>query len=85
MPSTMPSAIGHPPFSAALYGVSVVACPAAENSMTPPQLHISLDELFNVGMLASRTVGAPTIHGAMVIGTHGIGVRRIFGKARSSE
>jgi len=38
------------------------------------QLHISLDELFNAGMLPINTVGAPTIQGAVVTGMHGIGV-----------
>src|SRR4249920_2137851 len=42
--------------------------------MTPPQLHISFDELFSVGMFAMSTVGAPTTQGAVVMGTHGIGV-----------
>src|SRR5436190_22228201 len=43
--------------------------------MTPPQLHISLDELLSAGMFPSRTVGAPTAQGAAVTGMQGMGVR----------
>src|SRR6266850_5770316 len=42
--------------------------------MTPPHAHISLDVLLSAGIFASMTVGEPTIHGAGVTGTHGIGV-----------
>jgi hypothetical protein len=43
--------------------------------MTPPQLHISFEELFSAGLLAIITVGAPGAQGALVTGIHGIGVR----------
>jgi len=43
--------------------------------MTPPQLHMHLQVIFKAGMLPIITVGEPGIHGAMVIGMHGIGVR----------
>src|SRR5215472_19094699 len=43
--------------------------------MTPPQMHISLHWLSRVGLLASRTVGTPGTHGAVVTGIQGIGVR----------
>lgn len=42
--------------------------------MTPPQLHMHFDTLSSAGILAIRTVGAPTTHGDDVAGTHGIGV-----------
>jgi len=42
--------------------------------MTPPQVHISFEELSNAGILAMRTVGDPGTHGASVIGMHGAGV-----------
>ena len=42
--------------------------------MTPAHMHISFALLFKIGMLPSSTVGAPTIHGAGVLGIHGIGV-----------
>ncbi len=43
--------------------------------MTPPQLHISFELLSSVGILPIRMVGEPTIQGAVVTGTQGIGVR----------
>ncbi len=43
--------------------------------ITPPQLHMHFDTLSSAGMLAIRTVGAPTTHGDDVAGTQGIGVR----------
>ena len=42
--------------------------------MTPPQLHISFDELFSAGMLPISTVGAPGTQGATVTGIQGMGV-----------
>ena len=42
--------------------------------ITPPQLHISFEELLRVGMFPSNTFGFPGAHGAMVMGMHGIGV-----------
>lgn len=43
--------------------------------MTPAQLHIRVEELLSAGIFATITVGAPTIHGAVVMGMQGIGVR----------
>lgn len=43
--------------------------------MTPPQMHISCDTLSSVGKFASRTVGAPAIQGAGVLGMQGMGVK----------
>jgi len=42
--------------------------------MTPPHMHISVEVLSRVGIIASITVGAPGTHGATVMGMHGIGV-----------
>src|SRR5262249_45762590 len=57
------------------YGTLTVNWPGDVIWMTPPQLQISLEESFRAGMLPMRTVGAPMIHGPVVTGTHGIGVR----------
>ena len=43
--------------------------------ITPPQLHMSFDELFNVGIFPKSTFGLPGTHGAMVMGIHGMGVK----------
>lgn len=43
--------------------------------MTPPQLHMHLDELFSAGMFATSTVGEPGTHGAAVTGMQGMGVK----------
>ena len=43
--------------------------------MTPPQLHVQVDELFRAGTLPIITVGDPGVQGAAVTGTQGIGVR----------
>src|SRR5579859_5602050 len=42
--------------------------------MTPAQLHISVQELLSAGMLPIKTSGVPGTQGAVVTGTHGIGV-----------
>jgi len=42
--------------------------------MTPAHMHISLHVLSNDGMLPSKTVGAPGVHGAVVAGMQGMGV-----------
>ncbi len=44
-------------------------------SITPPQVHINLEESFKVGSLPNIWVGDPGIHGAMVMGMHGMGVK----------
>jgi hypothetical protein len=43
--------------------------------MTPPQLHINLDELFKAGKLPTNTVGDPGTQGAAVAGIQGMGVK----------
>src|SRR5664279_3208202 len=42
--------------------------------MTPPHMHIKVEESSSAGMLASITVGAPGAQGAVVAGMQGIGV-----------
>jgi hypothetical protein len=42
--------------------------------ITPPQLHIHLEELLSAGMLATSTVGEPGTQGAAVTGIQGCGV-----------
>lgn len=42
--------------------------------ITPPQLHMHLETLSSAGLLAIRTVGAPTTQGAAVAGIQGMGV-----------
>jgi hypothetical protein len=42
--------------------------------MTPAQLHINFGILLSTGILAISTVGAPSVHGAVVTGIHGMGV-----------
>lgn len=52
----------------------VVNWPGTLICMMPPQLHISLEELFSAGMLPINTVGAPGAQGAAVTGRQGMGV-----------
>ncbi len=49
-------------------------CPAVLILITPPQLHIRILESVSAGNAPIRTVGIPVTHGAMVMGTQGIGV-----------
>lgn len=42
--------------------------------ITPPQVHIRVDVLFNAGILAIITVGEPGVQGAAVTGIQGMGV-----------
>lgn len=58
----------------AYQGILTVACPAKLIEITPPNEHISLDELFSAGMLAIITVAHPGAQGAAIIGVQGIGV-----------
>lgn len=51
-----------------------VVCPGLAKVITPPQLHTKVEVLFSAGALHSITVGAPTIHGAVVTGRQGMGV-----------
>jgi len=53
----------------------VVTWPANEMLMTPPQLHVQVEELFRAGTFPIMTVGDPGAQGAAVTGTQGIGVR----------
>ena len=48
--------------------------PGVTNEITPAHMHISVEVLSRVGMLPSKTLGAPGTHGATVAGMHGIGV-----------
>lgn len=43
--------------------------------ITPSHKHINVEGLFKVGKVPNITVGFPTIQGATVAGTHGIGVK----------
>lgn len=52
-----------------------VNSPGVTNVITPAHIHMSVDVLSSVGMLPSRTVGAPGIQGETVAGIHGMGVR----------
>ena len=49
-------------------------CPGLTTLITPAQLHINLQVLFNVGIFPINTVTDPGIQGLIVIGIHGIGV-----------
>ncbi len=42
--------------------------------ITPAQLHIHFELLFNNGILPNNIVGAPGAHGEEVAGIHGMGV-----------
>jgi hypothetical protein len=58
----------------ACYGTMAVNCPGTLICITPAHMHMSLASLFSAGMLPINTVGLPTIQGAVVAGTQGIGV-----------
>lgn len=49
--------------------------PGLTTCITPPQLHISFEELLSAGKFPIVTVGDPGTQGAAVTGTQGIGVR----------
>ena len=51
-----------------------MVCPAELKLITPPHWHMSLQELLSAGLPAMVTVGEPGAHGAVVTGTHGMGV-----------
>jgi hypothetical protein len=51
-----------------------VVWPALVTSITPAQLHISLELSLSAGILATITVEAPGAHGAVVTGMQGMGV-----------
>lgn len=52
-----------------------VVCPGTKTWITPPQLHINLDEFCKPGIPPTITVGAPGAQGAAVAGMQGIGVK----------
>jgi hypothetical protein len=43
--------------------------------MTPAQLHMQVEVLFNAGIMPIMQVADPGVHGEDVIGIHGMGVR----------
>ena len=43
--------------------------------ITPPHMHMHVEVLFNAGIPPSITVAEPGVHGAVVAGTQGIGVK----------
>ena len=51
-----------------------MSSPGITNVITPAHMHIKVEVLSRVGILPSKTVGAPGTHGATVAGIHGIGV-----------
>jgi len=51
----------------------MVVCPGFTIVITPPHIHINVDELFIAGKLLTKTVGEPGAHGVSVRGTHGAG------------
>lgn len=53
----------------------MVPCPGLIIWMIPPQLHVSLEELFRAGIFATITVDEPGAHGAAITGIQGIGVK----------
>ena len=52
----------------------VLICPAKEMVITPPQVHMHFEVLFNAGWFFIITVGDPGIHGLVVTGIQGAGV-----------
>jgi hypothetical protein len=56
------------------YFTVTVNWPGMLISITPPHMHINLEESLRVGILPSSCVGDPGTHGAMVMGMHGMGV-----------
>src|SRR5437870_4664119 len=60
--------------SALRQATSVCTWPGKVIWITPPQLHMHLEVLFNAGIGPIITVGEPGAQGAGVTGTQGIGV-----------
>lgn len=52
---------------------SVIAV-GTDTLITPPYMHMHFDVEFSAGIFATITVGAPGIHGLLVMGVHGPGV-----------
>ena len=57
------------------HGTSIVVSPAFVISITPAQLHITLELLLRAGWPATITVGEPGAHGAAMTGMQGMGVK----------
>lgn len=57
-----------------LHGITVFVAPGFVMLMVPPQLHMHLEFALSAGMFLTITLGEPGVHGAIVIGTQGIGV-----------
>lgn len=53
----------------------MVVCPGFVIVITPPQIQTRMEALLSAGKLAIKTVGHPGIHGDVVFGTHGAGVK----------
>ena len=53
----------------------MVAWPGKPMEMTPPQVHMQVQVLFRAGMPPIMVVAAPGVHGLVVTGMQGIGVR----------
>lgn len=57
-----------------VYGIFSVIAVGTDTLITPPYMHMHFDVEFSAGIFATITVGAPGIHGLLVIGVHGPGV-----------
>ncbi len=58
------------------YGIKTVVCAGWTILMTPAHMQISVAMASSAGIDPISTVGAPPgIHGAVVAGTHGMGVK----------
>jgi hypothetical protein len=51
-----------------------IETPGNATFISPPQLHITIESLSNIGLLFNNTVGFIGNHGAAITGIHGIGV-----------
>jgi hypothetical protein len=62
--------ISHPELNIkkSIHGTSIVVCPAFVISITPAQLHITLELLLRAGWPATITVREPGAHGAAMTG-----------------
>lgn len=56
------------------YGTITVNSPGVTKVITPAHMHMRVDVLSSVGILPSRTVGAPGTQGETVAGIQGMGV-----------
>jgi hypothetical protein len=53
----------------------VVTWPGKPIEMTPPQVHMQVQVLFSAGMPPIMVVAAPGVHGLVVTGMQGMGVK----------